>query len=190
MSKEVVLMESVKKFRDAFMKGIDGIVNAAEIYVEAIDDDSRNADKFREEFADWIPASAWSQFEAVGRKWLHPKMIMGGIADRKKNAILKRLPYSTQERIFNHERFQLLTHSGDTLMVDILEATPEQVDQLCNADVIRNIAEQKAWCETQHSETTEDAIELLPYTISGGTVHFRRGVKLNKTEVRRILQEM
>jgi hypothetical protein len=129
MSEGVVQLRKLfVDFREAFQRGIEGIVQAAEVYVAALDDDPRNADRFRDEFADYIPPGAWAQFEAVGRKWMHPRLLMGGVADRRKAAIIKRLTYSGQERVFNRERFSLLTANGDTLEVDMLEATADQAE--------------------------------------------------------------
>lgn len=188
--KEISIKSRISEFRNALQAGIQGIVKAAEIYVEALDDDPRNADKFREEFADWVPASAWAQFEAVGRKWMHPRLLMGGVADRRKSTHIKKLPYSMQERVFNGERFQLLTSGGDTLEVDLMEATPQQVEQLCNGSSIRTLSEQRAWLEAETlAESGEDA-EVLPYTVSNGKVVFRRGCILNRPELKRLLQEM
>ena len=69
----VILKTKIEEFREALTAGMDGIVRASEIYVDALDDDPRNADKFQSVFADWVPASAWKQFEAVGRKWMNTK---------------------------------------------------------------------------------------------------------------------
>jgi len=188
MKHDIIISNSIERFRTEFLSGINGIARAAEIYVEAIDDDPHNVNEFREEFADWIPTSAWSQFEAVGRKWLHPKMIMGGMADHKKATFVKRLPYSIQERIFNHEQFPLLA-GEKTLQIDILEATDAQVKQLCNQSSIRSLPEQRVWIEAQELEATEKT-EVMPYTISDGKLRIRRGVTLIKAEVERILKEM
>jgi len=187
-----VVEESVGKFRDALFAGIQGIVKAAEIYVAAIDDDPKAADLFRDQCADLVPASAWGQLEAVGRKWLHPRLIMGGMADRRKAACVKKLPYSLQERIFNRDRFPLLVSGGDLMQVDIMEATSEQVEQLCDGQAIRTIAEQKAYVEAKalyKRESPEDT-EPMPYTIQDGRVHFRRGVSMTRSEIKRLLQEM
>jgi hypothetical protein len=190
MSKEVAITSRIAEFRDALQNGINGIVKAAEIYVAALDADPRDADRFREEFAEWVPASAWSQFEAVGRKWMHPRLLMGGVSDRKKSALIKRLPYSTQERVFKRERFSLLTSAGEKLEVDIMEATPEQAEQLCNGSSIRNLSEQKAWLESRIVQDAGDTAEVLPYTVIDGRVTFRRGCILNRAELKRLLQEM
>ena len=179
----------ITEFRKALTAGIDGIVNAAEIYVAAIDEDPSNADKFRDAFSDWIPSAAWTNFEAVGRKWMHPKLLMGGMADRKKHAIIKRLPYSVQERIFNRERFKMLTANGDTLNVDLMEATAEQTEQICGGGAVKSLGEQRAWMEEQR-KTIEVESEPMPYVVSNGKVSFRKGVVLTRNEVKRLLQEM
>jgi hypothetical protein len=185
-----VMQSKISEFRSAIMAGIEGIVKASEIYVAAIDENPACADEFRDEFADWIPSSAWSNFEAVGRKWMHPRLLMGGMADRKKQGVVKRLPYSMQERIFGGERFKLLTPKGDTLNVNLMEATYEQVVQICGGGSVRSLGEQRAWMEeTKSNPETIDA-EPMPYVVKNGNVTFRRGVVLTRNEVRRLLQEM
>jgi len=181
---------AIEEFRKAFNDGICNIVKASEIYVRAIDETPLNADRFRDEFADSIPASAWSGFEAVGRKWMHPKLLMGGMANRKKSTIVKKLPYSTQERIFNRERFSLLVSDGETLEVDVLEATPEQAEQLFNGSETRSIAAQKAWLEAKRVAESVEEPPPLPYTINGGKISFRRGVTLTRSDMKRLLVEM
>jgi hypothetical protein len=187
----VTITSRIADFREALQSGIEGIVRAAEIYVAALDADPRDADRFRDEFAEWVPAAAWSQFEAVGRKWMHPRLLMGGVSDRKKSAIIKKLPYSTQERVFKRERFQLLTASGEKLEVDILEATPEQAEQLCNGTSIRSLSEQRVWIESQVvKERAEEPEDSLPYTVTDGRVTFRRRCVLSRAELKRLLLEM
>ena len=137
-----------------------------------------------------LPASAWRQFEAVGRKWMHPKLIMGGMADRRKANKIKHLPYSSQERVFDKERFPLLVSGGDSIQVDMMEATHEQVNQLCDNHSIRNLAEQKAWLEAKALREENDKPDTLPYVIGKGKVIFKRGVTLTRAEIKRLLQEM
>jgi hypothetical protein len=186
----VMITSRLADFREALQAGINGIVKASEIYVAALDEDPRNADRFREEFADYVPAGAWSQFEAVGRKWMHPRLLMGGVADRKKASIIKRLPYSMQERVFKRERFQLLTAGGDALSVDALEATAEQVEQLFDESAARSLGAQRAWLESRAVAKEQEPAEVMPYTVTDGKVSFRRGCVLNRTELKRLLQEM
>jgi hypothetical protein len=190
MTTAITTTKAIDEFRKAFNEGLQGIVRACEIYVEAIDDDPRNAEKFKDEFENCIPVRAWSKFEAVGRKWLHPNLLMGGMVDRRKTNMVKRLPYSMQERIFNHERFPFLCVDGDTLQIDITEATPEQVEQLCDGSVIRSISAQRAFIESKKVAESDGKPDVMPYTISGGRVTIRRLATFTRAELKRILQEM
>lgn len=178
----------VSEFRAAFSAGVEAIVRAAAIYVAAIDEDRNNADLFRGSFQDIIPASAWAGFEAVGRKWMHPKLLLGG--GGAYSAKIKRLPYSAQEAIFDGQRFDLLTKDGDTLKVDLRECTPDQVEQLIDGSTVRTLAAQRAWLEARAIAPAPQDVERLPYYISGGRVVFRRGVSMTKRELNRVLSEM
>ena len=120
---------------------------------------------------------------------MHPRLLMGGMSDRKRQNCIKRLPYSVQEQIFSGARFKLLTQKGETLMVDMMEATQEQVEQLCGDSSIRSLGEQKAWSE-RLSVSAPIEVEQLPYVILKGRISFRRGVTLSKQEMRNIISEM
>ena len=186
---KAVVRKAVNEFRKAFQSGIEGIVKASEIYVDALDADPKNADVFRKEFADWIPSSSWAQFEAVGRKWIHPRLIMGGMSNSKKSTRIKRLPYSMQERVFAREQFPLLVSDRKIIDIDMMEATPEQVEQLCNGSEIRSIKEQRIWIQSQ-SSVRSVRYKRKPYRIIDGKVVFRRGATLTSGEIVTLLQEI
>ena len=191
MSTEISCQKYLNEFRKAFTLGIESIVQASEIYVKAIEENPKNADVFREEFSDSIPASAWSNFEAVGRKWMHPRLLLGGGGRYSGN--IKRLPYSTQERIFNGEKFDLLTTDGDKLKVDVRSVTPEQIEQLVDKTSIRTIAEQKSFLEARKKavkENDENDVVMMPYVVRGGKVYFKANAILTKDEVKRLAMEM
>lgn len=177
-----------KEFSEALTSGLENIVKAAKIYVEAIDSNPALADEFAAEFRDVVPASAWAGFEAVGRKWMHPRLLMGG--GGRYASKIKRLPYHAQERIFNGERFDMLLPDGDTIRVDIREAAPEQADQLFEGNHIRTLAEQKLWLAKRKQEPEAEEAEVLPYTINNGQITFRRGVTMTRQEIKRIIAEM
>ena len=178
--------EYINAFGEVFTAGIESIVKAAKIYVDAIEANPANADKFKDHFRDTIPPGAWSGFEAVGRKWMHPKLLLGGGGQYAHK--IKRLPYSQQERVFEGGRFELLTNGGETLHVDMREVTKDQVDQLLDGNHVRNLAEQKAYVESRAVEPQQEAV--LPYSIHDGKVTIRRGLTLTRDEVRRIWREM
>ena len=182
--------EAISEFRKAFESGINSIVTAANIYVAAIDENPRNADQFRLAFADSIPSSAWSGFEAVGRKWMHPKLLMGPISNGKKSTMIKRLPYSMQERVFDRERFDLLCANGDKLQIDIMEATPEQAEQIFDGSAIRSLSAQKAYIEARSKVTPSALPEIIPpWSPCAGGVVINKAGRYTRKELKRMLQE-
>ena len=194
MSTKEITKDYIGEFGKAYNGGILGLTRAAEIYVAAIDENPEMREKFREAFDNQIPWSIWPQFEAIGRKCMHPRLLMGGVSDAKKSRIIKRLPYSLQESIFDRrEKFELLTTNGDTLNVDVLSATPEQVEKLFDEHGdYRTLAEQKAYDEQLKSDAAvaEVAPEPMPYSIRRGRVSFIRPITLGKRDLQRIISEM
>jgi hypothetical protein len=177
----------IGEFRGLFAAGVESLVKACEVYVIAIDEKPGRVFDFQEEFKEIIPAGAWSQFEAVGRKWMHPKLLLGG--GGRYAGKIKRLPYSTQEQIFSGERFELITPKGEALKVDVREIQPEQAEQLFDGGHLRTPSEQRAWIEARCNVVTEKATPM-PYKITDHRVTFTRGTVLTKREVTRILAEM
>ena len=48
--------ELISQFREAITTGINGFVRAGELYVKAIDQDPKNAERMQLEFADIVPS--------------------------------------------------------------------------------------------------------------------------------------
>jgi len=183
----------IAEFSAALQSGLDNIVKAASIYVEAIDRNPNNAFEFHSKFEDTIPISAWASFEAVGRKWIHPKLIMGG--GGRHGCRIKKLPYSVQKQIFDGHRFELLLHDGDTIRIDLREASADHARQLFGGDHIRTLSEQRLYlAETSKAEAKQEQmiekIRQMPYVIRGGRVFFREGVEMTKREIQRLIEEM
>ena len=181
--------EITNEFKDAITNGINGFVKAGEIYVKAIDQDPAYADKMQLEFSDIVPAKAWKQFEAIGRKWIHPKLILGGMSDPKKTNIVKRLPYSLQNRVFEGEKFELLISGGDVLKVSALDASSEQTLLLFGDGDLRSLREQKAYIE--NSKLQEDLMpQELPYYFQKGKIIFRKNTELTRAEMKQLLTQL
>ena len=104
----IKLDDRINEFKTALTAGIEGIVKAAEVYVKTIDLMPESAGRFREAAADF-PSRTWKMFEQIGRKQVHPKLLFGSGIEARTTAILKRLPYSQQDAVFNGTRFELLT---------------------------------------------------------------------------------
>jgi hypothetical protein len=181
--------EITTQIRSALESGMAGFVQAGDLYVKAIDQDPSYGERLKEEFKDVVPGRAWSQLEALGRGLIHPKLILGGVADRQKNTLIKNLPMSLQNRVFNEEKFPLLISGGDVLDVSILSATPDQTRQLCGYGEIRTLVEQKAYVEGQKLEE-ELKPQELPYYIKAGKIIFRKNTELSRSEIKLLLTQL
>lgn len=183
--------EVVQKLKQLIVGGIEMWVEAADLYVDVIDHDPAAKEVIQNELADSIPRRCWGMLESVGRRQCHPRMLVMGSAFGKKSPYVKRLPYSDQERVVNGDRFKLLIENGEVLEVSVVDATPEQVNQLCSVSGIRTLPEQKAWVSSQiHPDPEEERAEPPPYRVCGKKVIFRRGVELTKRELSRIISGM
>ena len=176
-------------FKQALEDGINGFLRAGEVYVKAIDQDPEYGEKLQQEFQHMVPQKAWNQLEALGRKWIHPKLLLGGMSDPKKTNLVKRLPYSTQTKVFNGGRFPLLVSNGDHIEVDLTDATYEQCKQICGDGTIRSLSQQKAYIE-QNKLRQEIKPEELPYHITGGKITFRKHVSLSRAELKQLLNQL
>ena len=186
---ELTYEQILTDFRTALQQGIEGFMKAGEVYVKAIEKDYTYGERLKEEFSDMVPAKAWNQLEALGRKWIHPKLLLGGMSDPKKTNLVKRLPYSTQSKVFNNDRFKLLVSGGDYIEVNFFDATYEQCKQLCGDGFIRSLSEQKSWLE-QQKVYQEIKPEELPYHIVGGKITFRKNVSLTRAEMKQLLSQL
>jgi len=188
MKKEIT-RNYIEEFKKALQSGLDNIVKAAEIYVEAIDSDYEAKDKFSSSFDGTIPAAAWAGFEAVGRKAMHPKLLFGGGNNR---GYIKRLIYSDQEDVLSGKRVSLLIDGGDSIMVDPREITKEQAQQLFDRDHIRTLSEQKAYVESQRlpQSSIEHTAEQLQVKVVNHKLYIKADTVLTKREVARLLESM
>ena len=187
---ELAFTNYIEEFALAFKAGVDGICKAAEIYVKVLTESPERIDDFRNAFVDTIPMSAWKGFEAVGKKSLHPSLLLGGGGPN--SARIKGLPYSDQERVFSGHKFVLLTSDDSRLKVDLRHVTRDQAKQIFAEDHIRSEPEQKLWLEREKTRASMPggAVREVPYTISGGKVIFKSKAVITKEELKRILMEL
>jgi hypothetical protein len=192
MSTAVMKRDFVGEFKASFNLVEASLGRCAEIYVAALDESPEWKPKFIAEMADVVPRLFWNELEAVGRKWKHPKLLLGGAGANA--PLVKLLPYSDQERIFT-DKVEMLTPSGQVLRVDIKTVAPAQAEQLIDrkARALRDLPAQRAYVEALKlpaNKGDEAEAEIMPYTISGGKVTFRRGVVLGRRELVRIIKEL
>lgn len=182
----------IEEFREALSSMINATAKAAAIYVKAIDEDPLIKYDFIEQFDGIIPASAWSGFEAVGRKAIHPNLLFGGV---KHTRFIKLLPYSDQEAILGGKRYPLLIDRGDSINVDPREITTEQANQLFGGNHIRTLQEQLAYIKSLVRPSHPDALETIeqtaiqsPYKIANHKVYVRADTVFTKRELLKLIE--
>jgi len=186
---EVLKHERLDAVREAFVKGMSHLVEAADVFVATIDEFPEMRDVFINELGDLIPIRAWSMIESVGRRACHPKLLMGGFG--AKLPLIKKLPYSLQESVINNNRFELLLPAGETLLVSVQDATEQQARQLIGSGEIRSLPKQKAWQAEQDQKQDETfKPEPVSYQIVSHRLLVRRDTTFSKRELKRILSEM
>jgi hypothetical protein len=137
-----------------------------------------------------MTAGILGKFEMMGRKVLHPQLLLGDSPGFEK---LAQMPYSVQER-FLQEPIPLVveTERGtDTLMVSAKNMTANQARQLFAKGRIRTEGEQKAWLIDQRAKNAKPAGSNIPaWSIRGGRVVFTEGATLSAGELATIITQL
>lgn len=181
--------QKIQEFANLCQQGIDAWTRAGEILVELVEADPQIFDKIIE--ADpRMNAGILGKFEAMGRKVLHPQLLIGDSPGFEK---LAEMPYSVQER-FLSESIPLVveTESGtDVLLVSAKNITSNQARQIFGKGRIRTEGEQKAWLMDQRAKKARPAGTNIPaWTIKGGRVCFAEGATLSAGELATIITQL
>lgn len=191
MTTKIISHEAkVKEIIDLYREGVEAWTKAGEILVELVDEDPQTYDYIIQQ-EPRINTGVLSKLEQIGRKTLHPQLLMTSSPGYHK---LKRLPFSLQER-YTKERIPLLVHteSGtDVMLVDAKDMTKEQAAQVFDRDRVRTQSEQKAWL-MQHESNERKKHKPNParaWRIKGRKVEFCEGATLTSKEIATILAQI
>jgi len=183
------ITEKIQSFASLCQQGIDAWIKAGEILVELVEADPQVFDKIIE-FEPRMTAGILGKFEMMGRKVLHPQLL---ISDSPGFEKLSQMPFSVQERFLN-EPIPLVveTESGtDVLMVSAKNMTANQARQLFGKGRIRTEGEQKAWLVDQRAKHAKPVGSNIPaWSIRGGRVVFTEGATLSAGELATIITQL
>jgi hypothetical protein len=174
-------------FRTALNEGIKKIVEASKVYVEALDSGLLTHDDFVEANPG-IPAAAWSGFEAVGRDWMDYRLLYHG---SRACSSIKLLTKSQQTRVLD-EGVEVLTCNGDVLKVDVNNLTGDQVKQVFDRGVIRDLSGQRAYMESVKTyRTSADAKPAFDrWSIKSGKLVVVDPTTFSKRDLKNILEQL
>lgn len=182
--------DKIKQFATLVRQGVDAWIKAGEILVELVNDDPQVFDKIISDNPH-LNAGVLGRFELMGRKALHPQLLLHDSPGYQK---LAQMPFSVQERYLDTPIPLLVeTPSGtDTLQVSARNCTPSQARQLFASDRIRTEGEQKAWLVAQRAKKTRPAkSEAAPaWSVKQGRVFFAEGAGFTAGELATIITQL
>lgn len=181
--------KQIEKFIELFQTGVNAWIQAGELLVSMVEEDPHVYDWIIQK-CPTLNAGILGRFEQMGRKTLHPQLLLTASPGFDK---LRRLPFSMQERYIK-EPIPLIVHTDggtDVLLVEAKNMTKEQANQVFAPGRIRTEGEQKAWLMQQRSMAAKPAGTNLPaWTVKGGKVVFNQGATLSAGELATIITQL
>lgn len=179
----------IETFIHHFRRGVEEWITAGEILVQMVEKDPYVYDYIIEQCPQ-INAGILGRFEQMGRKTLHPQLLLTASPGFAK---LQRLPFSMQER-YIEEPVPVIVHTEngtDVLLVKAKDMTKEQAAQVFAPGRIRTEGEQKAYLVQQASHRASDKKEAVekPWKIRGHKVIINN-VEFTRKELYAILSQM
>ena len=183
---QTLTKSAIKQFVSLFQEGYEAWVKAGKLVAGQLEQDPDFAEKVHAECPE-ISVDTVYAFDRLGRKELHPKLLVSDSPGAKK---LRRLPYSVQEKLTDSPVSVLIkTERGwDTLNVSVFNLTAEQASQVFDSDCVRNEAQQRAFIESKCSKALIQVDE--PYRVSGRKLLVMQPCQLTAKQLARILSEM
>ena len=181
--------QKINQFITLFKEGVDAWIKAGEILVELVEADPHTYDYIIEK-CPTLNAGILGRFEQMGRKILHPQLLLSASPGFNK---LRQLPMSMQERYIT-EPVPLIVHTAegtDILMVKAKDMTKEQAAQAFAPGRIRTEGEQKALImeKASHAARPVNQQTTCPWKIRGKQVEIG-GILLSKKDLLSIAMQM
>jgi hypothetical protein len=179
----------IETFIQHFRRGVEEWIAAGEILVEMVEEDPYVYDYIINQ-CPTLNAGILGRFEQMGRKTLHPQLLLTASPGFAK---LQKLPFSMQERYID-EPVPMIVHTEagtDVLLVKAKDMTKEQAAQVFAPGRVRTEGEQKAWLMQHRSEKAirnEETVKT-PWKIRGHKVIIN-GVEFTRKEIAGILAQM
>ncbi len=187
--KQTLTTDPIDQFITLFQQGVDAWIKAGEILVQLVEEDPHTYDYIIQR-CPTLNAGILGRFEQMGRKTLHPQLLLTASPGFDK---LRKLPFSMQERYLT-EPVPIIVHTGtgtDVLLVEAKNMTKEQANQVFAPGRIRTEGEQKAWLMQQRSMAARPVgTNVSPWKIKGGRVEFQAGATLSAGELATIITQL
>ena len=183
-----VATNNVVQFEKLMCGGVEMIVKACNLYVADIDAHPESKQAYIDT-GKWNPR-VLASFEDIGRGETDIRLMLNG---GKNTNYIKKLPISDQKRIMDGGNVELLTCTGDSLMIDPKTCTSEQAKQIFDGKSIRTPSDQRAYIEAEERgweqlERTNNLVER--YRVRGSKVIVGAACELTKGDLLAMLAEI
>jgi hypothetical protein len=181
--------DEIKRFADLVNQGVMAWIAAGEILVALVDADPEVFDEIIE-LNPHLNAAVLGRFEAMGRKVLHPQLLLHDSPGYQK---LAQMPFSVQERYLDTPIPLVVetTTGTDTLMVTAKSCTLSQARQLFGAGRVRSEGEQRAWLIAKRARHVKPAAVSSPaWVVKNGRVFFTDGAGFTAGELATIITQL
>jgi hypothetical protein len=175
----------IDQFVTALLRGITCFEEAGRILVELLDEEGPTVlEDIRAKNPRVITESVLETFERIGRKQLYYQLsVVNNVGTRA----LSRCPYSEQVKYFDSP-LELLTATGDTLLVSVDALTSDQAKQVIGPKRVRTLGEQRAYLESLKRKP-QPLGKREPYTVKHGRITFHEPCTLTVSEMARLISE-
>jgi hypothetical protein len=185
-----VLLNHVTAFKSAMKAGLDGLCQAAHVYVKMLDTNPELEQAFKDECHGFVPAGSWHKLEQVGRGKLHPRLMLGGFKSAAKSHAVSQLPYSEQVAAVDENKvYEIVTDEGEVKKCTIEQAPITAVRRLVKGGKIQPIAKQRQAVKQEHQARMEVTRDYL-LTNNRTTFKVLRPTSFTKKQLEGILSQM
>lgn len=176
----------IDEFINLLKRGYEAWIEAGKIVANALEEDPDFADKVHEYHPE-ISVDTVYAFDRIGRRELHPKLVMSDTPGSRK---LRRMPYHIQEKYCDMPVPLLIKSDGkwDTLKVSVFNLTTDQAAQVFDSDGVRGEGAQRAWLEDKSASTSVQVDD--PYRVVGRKLIVLQKCQFSAKQLATILSQM
>ena len=187
-TKKAKIQSHIQGVKTSMAASRDAVQQAAKHYYDALKVDASARDMFAEAFPT-VSSATWSGFVRIASGEMDARLLFD--ATPAARALVK--CDSTTQTHYIETPIPVSCGNGDTILVQLDKMTGEQARQVFNHGAVRDVAEQRAWIETQKTRKqikTKPTIDKVNEVfVKGSHLHVGK-LKLSRAELLRFLAQM
>jgi len=183
-----IMSKKISRFSELAAAGMQAWVDAGELLVEMVEEDDRTYASIVEAVPD-MSYALLSRFEQIGRKQLHPRILMACSSGGRR---LATLPYSEQVKYLDGPIDVVIEAAGEisTLQIMAKDLNTFQIKQVFDSGTIRGVDAQRAWLRSRERKTSLAGTDGAAYTVKGDSLIVNRPCKLSRKDLATLLAQM